>query len=51
MQNGSVNFLVRLLIMAVAILLTAYILPGVHVESFFSAFLLAALLALFNVTL
>ncbi len=51
MQNGSVNFLVRLLIMAIAILLTAYILPGVHVESFFSAFLLAALLALFNVTL
>jgi putative membrane protein len=51
MQNGTTNFLVRLLIMAVAILLTAYLLPGVKVESFLSAVLLAALLALFNVTL
>ena len=51
MQNGTNNFLVKMLIMAVAILLTAYLLPGVHVESFLSAVLLAALLALFNVTL
>ncbi len=51
MQNGSVNFLVKLLIMAVAILLTAYILPGVKVENFLSAVLVAALLALLNVTL
>lgn len=51
MQNGSGNFLVRLMIMSVAILLTAYLLPGVRVENFLSAVLLAALLALFNVTL
>jgi putative membrane protein len=51
MQSGSVNFLLRLLITAVAILLTAYFLPGVKVDNFLSAILLAALLALFNVTL
>jgi len=51
MQNGTPNFLIRLLLSAVAILLTAYILPGVKVDNFLSAVLLAALLALFNVTL
>ena len=51
MRSDSVNFLIRLLIMAVAILLSAYILPGVKVDSFLSAVLLAALLALLNVTL
>ena len=50
MQNGT-NFLVRLLITALAIILTSYLLPGVHVENFLSALILSLLLALLNVTL
>ena len=51
MRDNSIRFLVRILISAVAILLTAYLLPGVEVENFLSALLLAFLLAVFNVTL
>ncbi len=50
MQNGT-NFLIRLLITALAVILTSYLLPGVHVESFLSAIILSLLLALLNVTL
>jgi putative membrane protein len=45
------NFLVRLLLSAVAVIITAYLLPGIHVDSFFSAFILAVVLAVLNVTL
>lgn len=51
MQNGSNNFLVRLLLTALAVLITSYLLPGVHVDSFLTALLLALVLALLNVTL
>lgn len=50
MRNGSNNFFVRLLLTALAVLITAYLLPGVHVTNFFWALLVAAVLALFNVT-
>jgi putative membrane protein len=50
MQNGT-SFLIRLLITALAVILTSYLLPGVHVESFLSALVLSLLLALLNVTL
>ena len=50
MRNGSNNFFVRLLLTALAILITAYLLPGVHVDNFFWALLVAAVLALMNVT-
>jgi putative membrane protein len=50
MQNGT-SFLIRLLITALAVILTSYLLPGVHVESFLSALILSLLLALLNVTL
>jgi putative membrane protein len=50
MRNGSNNFFVRLLLTALAVLITAYLLPGVHVNNFFWALLVAAVLALFNVT-
>jgi len=50
MQNGT-SFLIRLLITALAIILTSYLLPGVHVESFLSAIILSLLMALLNVTL
>ena len=51
MRNGSNNFLVKLLLTALAVLITSYLLPGVHVDSFLSALLLALVLALLNVTL
>jgi putative membrane protein len=45
------NFLIRLILNAVAILLTSYLLSGVHVNGFLDAFILAAVLALLNVFL
>ncbi len=45
------KFLIKLILYSVAILITSYLLPGVHVESFWDSFILAAVLALFNVTL
>jgi len=51
MQNGSSNFFVGLLLTALAVLVTAYLLPGVHVTNFFWALLVAGVLGLFNVTI
>jgi putative membrane protein len=51
MRNGSNNFFVRLLLTALAVLVTAYLLPGVYVTNFFWALLVAVVLALFNVTI
>lgn len=45
------NFIVRLLLNAVAILLTSYLLPGVEIGDFWDAFILAAVLAIFNAVL
>jgi len=45
------NFILKLFLNAIAVVLTAYILPGVHLASFGYAVLLAALLAILNVSL
>ena len=45
------NFLIKLLLSALAVMLGAYLLPGVTVETFWVALIVAALLALLNVTL
>ena len=45
------NFVIRLLLTAVAVVVSAYILPGVHVSSFLNAIILAAVLAILNATL
>jgi len=42
------NFIIRLLLNAVAIYLTASLLPGVSVGDFFDAFLFAVVLAILN---
>lgn len=42
------NFIVRLFLSALAVIITSYLLPGVHVEDFLDALIVAALLALFN---
>ena len=43
------NFLVKLLISGLAIVITSYILPGVSVEGYFAAVLVAAILSILNV--
>jgi len=45
------KFIVKLILYSLAILLTSFLLPGVHVDNFGYAFILAALLALLNITL
>ncbi|MDQ3395316.1 MAG: phage holin family protein [Bacteroidota bacterium] len=44
-------FIIKLLITAVAVLISAYILPGVYVNSFLTAIVVAAVLGLFNAIL
>ncbi len=46
-----VKFLLRLIIYAMAVLLTAYLLPGVNVDDIVGALIVAALLTLLNATL
>jgi putative membrane protein len=45
------NFLLKLILNALAIMLTAYLLPGIHIDGFVSALLLAVVLAILNATL
>jgi putative membrane protein len=42
------KLIVKLLISTLAVLLTAYLLPGIHVSGFFSAFGFAVVLAIVN---
>jgi putative membrane protein len=44
------NFILKLFLNAIAVVITAYILPGVHLEGFGYALLVAAILALLNVS-
>ena len=45
------NFLSKLLLSAISVIIASYLLPGVKVESFGSALIVAAFLAILNVTL
>lgn len=45
------DFIIKLFLNAIAVVITAYILPGVHLESFWYAILLAAVLSLLNVSI
>ncbi len=44
------NTLIKILLTAVAVLILAYILPGIHVASFTTAIIVAAVLGLLRVT-
>ena len=44
------KFIIRLFLSSLAVVITAYLLPGVNVESYISALIIAALLGLLNVT-
>lgn len=43
------NFIIRLLLSTIAVVLSAYILPGVTVDSFITAIIVAVILSLLNV--
>lgn len=45
------NFLTRLIVSSLAVFVTSYILPGVHVDSVITAILVAAVLSLLNVVI
>jgi len=45
------KFIIKLLFAAIAVILTSYLLPGVEVNTFLTAIILAAVLALLNATL
>lgn len=45
------NLIVKVLISALAVMVTQYILPGVSVDSFFTGIMVALMLGLFNATL
>jgi putative membrane protein len=42
------NFIIRFLLSGVAVMLTAYLLPGAHIEDFWAALLVAVLVSLSN---
>jgi putative membrane protein len=42
------NFLIRILISALAVMVTQWLLPGVHVESFMTGVIVAAVLSFLN---
>lgn len=44
----QMNFLIKLLLSGLAVITTAYILPGIHVDSYFMAIIVAVVLGLFN---
>lgn len=44
------NFIVKLFLNAIAVVLTAYVLPGVYLENFWYALLVAAVLSILNVS-
>ena len=44
----NMNFLIRLIISTLAVLITSYLLPGVHVENFLTAVIVAIILGFLN---
>jgi putative membrane protein len=50
-SNPTLNILIQLILGAISILIAQYIIPGVHVADFFTAIVIAALLALLNITI
>ena len=45
------NFLIRLLLSALAVIIVSYLMPGVYVEGFLVAVILALVLSLLNMTI
>lgn len=49
-SRDTLNILLQLVLAGIAVLIAQYILPGVHVENFLTAIVVAALIALLNIT-
>jgi putative membrane protein len=47
----EMNFLIKLLLSALSVIVASYILPGAHVNGFFDALVVSLFLALFSATL
>jgi len=47
---SSMKFLIKILVTGLAVLISSYILPGVHVEGMLTAVIVAAVLTLLNVS-
>lgn len=45
------NFLIKLLLATLSVIVASYLLPGAHVNGFFDAFIVAIFLALFSATI
>lgn len=45
------NFLIKLILSAISVIVASYLLPGAHIDGFFAAFIVALFLALFSATL
>lgn len=50
-MNRGKNILVQLILGGIAVIISEYLIPGVEVSSFFTAILVAALLAILNITI
>lgn len=50
-MNSGTNIIARLILGAIAVLISEYLIPGVEVSSFFTAVVVAALLAVLNMTI
>ncbi|MCS4436259.1 phage holin family protein [Aquiflexum gelatinilyticum] len=50
-SNDASYIIIQLILGAVSVLIVQYILPGVEVDGFFTAFVVAALLTLLNLTI
>lgn len=49
-SKDAVNILIQLVLGGIAVLITQYLLPGVVVESFVTAIVVAAMIAILNIT-
>ncbi|MEN2283050.1 phage holin family protein [Algoriphagus sp. SE2] len=45
------NFLTKILIGGISVLIAEFLLPGIHIDSFMTGFLLAAVVILINITI
>lgn len=50
-SNDAFQIILQLILGGIAVLITQYILPGVQVPDFFTAVVIAALIALLNITI
>ncbi len=49
--NRPLNFVVKILLGGIAVLIAEFLLEGIHIDSFITGFILAAVIILINITL